>query len=55
MAVAADDAEICVDVSLVEISKFGHKAEFFFRLCAQGLVKILKFVCFCDVLAWSRF
>ena len=37
-------AEKRVDKSLVQIwrLKFGHKANFLFRLWAQGLVKILK-------------
>ena len=42
--VADIDAEKCVDDSLVQIwkVKFGHKVNFFFRIRAQGLVKILK-------------
>ena len=45
VTVADVDAEIYFDNSLVEIwmLKFGHKAEFLSRLCAQCLVKILKF------------
>ena len=47
VTVADVDAEIYFDNSLVEIwmLKFGHKAEFLSRLCAQGLVKILKPKC----------
>ena len=44
VTVADVDAEKRVDNSLVQIwrLKLGHKAEFLFRLWAQGLVKILK-------------
>ena len=43
-AVTHVDDEKRVDNSLVQIwrLKFGHKANFLFRLWAQGLVKILK-------------
>ena len=38
------DAEKRVDDKLVQIwkLKFGHKVKFFFRIRAQGLVKIFK-------------
>ena len=38
-----DDVD-CVGNSLLQIWKlrFGHKAKLLFRLCAQGLVNILK-------------
>jgi len=41
--VANIDAEICFDNRLVEIWTLKFGAEFLFRLCAQGLVKILNF------------
>ena len=57
VTVADVDAEIYFDNSLVEIwmLKFGHKAEFLSRLCAQSLVKILKFGWYLEVDAWSWF
>ena len=43
VTVADVDAEICFDNRLVEILTLKLGAEFLFRLCAQGLVKILNF------------
>ena len=49
------DAEIRVDDIWDLEAEFGHKAKFLFGLCAQGLVKILKFGWSVEVDAWLRF
>ena len=59
VTVADVDDEDCAGNSLLQIWKprFGHKVKLFFRLWAQGLVKILKFMLGRDSEdeTWSKF